>query len=411
MRRLFRDARILGREDDGPLDILVDNGRIAEIGKAIVAEAEEVHLGGKLATPGMVETHIHLDKACILDRCAPEPETGPTEHAARVTAAKRDFTVEDVRARAARTLEKCILNGATQMRTHVEIDPPAGLICLEGVMLAARDFAWAIDVEICAFPQEGLTGKPQTDAFLVDALDRGARAVGAAPGYDSDNKAQIDRVFALAREYDIDIDMHLDFGNTPDDMDVHYVCELTEKFGYGGRVAVGHVTKMSVAPPPQLSEITRRLADSGVAVTVLPATDLFLMGRDQECGVRRGVLDAHRLIPHGVTCSLSSNNILNPFTPFGDGSLIRMANMYANIAQASKPVEIRHCFEMASTQSAKLLRRDDFGIAVGNPADIVVFDAASPEQAVAEVIAPEAGFKAGRRTFTRPAAELHRPHR
>ena len=125
---------------------------------------------------------------------------------------------------------------------------------------------------------------------------------------------------------------------------------------------------------------------------------------------RRGVLDAHRLIPHGVTCTLSSNNILNPFTPFGDGSLIRMANMYANIAQASKPAEIRHCFEMASTQSAKLLRQDDFGIAVGYPPlNIVVFDAASPEQAVAEVIAPEAGFKAGRRTFTRLAGELHRP--
>ena len=118
---------------------------------------------------------------------------------------------------------------------------------------------------------------------------------------------------------------------------------------------------MSVAPPEQLAEVTQRLADTGVAVTVLPATDLFLMGRDQDCGVRRGVLDAHRLSPHGVTCTLSSNNILNPFTPFGDGSLIRMANMYANIAQASKPAEIRHCFEMASTQSAKLLRQDDFG--------------------------------------------------
>ena len=209
MRAVFRKATILGREPDGPLDIAVDDSRIADIGKTIAAAGEEVRLGGKLATPGMVETHIHLDKACILDRCAPEPETGPTEHAARVTAAKENFTVEDVRARASRTLEKCILNGATRMRTHVEIDPPAGLICLEGVMLAAQDYAWAIDVEICAFPFE--------------ALDRGARAVGAAPGYDSDSKAQIDRVFELARAYDVDIDMHLDFGNTPDDMDVHYV--------------------------------------------------------------------------------------------------------------------------------------------------------------------------------------------
>ncbi len=102
MRTVFREATILGREPDGPLDIVVDDGRIADIGKTIAAAGEDIRLGGKLATPGMVETHIHLDKACILDRCAPEPETGPTEHAARVTAAKENFTVEDVRARASR---------------------------------------------------------------------------------------------------------------------------------------------------------------------------------------------------------------------------------------------------------------------------------------------------------------------
>ena len=106
MRTVFREATILGREPDGPLDIVVDDGRIADIGKTIAAAGEEIRLGGKLATPGMVETHIHLDKACILDRCAPEPETGPTEHATRVTAAKENFTVEDVRARASRTLRK-----------------------------------------------------------------------------------------------------------------------------------------------------------------------------------------------------------------------------------------------------------------------------------------------------------------
>ena len=409
MYQVLRNATIMGRENDGPLDILFDGGMIADIGKSLAATGPELDLQGKLATPGMVESHIHLDKAFILDRCAPEPETGPTLHAARVAEAKRKFTVEDIYDRAMKTLEQCVRNGTTRMRTHVEIDPPSGLICLEGVMKAARDSAWAIDVEVCAFPQEGLTQVPETDQFLVEALDRGAHCVGAAPGYDSDHNAQIDRVFELARARDIDVDMHLDFGNTPEDMDIHYVCELTERFDYGGRVAVGHVTKLSVAPPKQVAQVTQRLAETGVAVTVLPATDLFLMGRDQDTGVRRGVLDAHRMIPHGVTCSLASNNILNPFTPFGDGDLVRMVNMYANVAQASKPVEIRACFEMASVQSAKLMRHDDYGIAPGNPADVVIFDAASPEQVVAEVIAPEMGFKRGRKTFTRPAAELHRP--
>ena len=113
---------------------IIDDGKIAAIGKALQTVGEELDLAGKLATPGMVETHIHLDKACIMGRCAPEPETGPTNHAARVAEAKRGFTVEDVHERASRTLEKCIMNGATRMRTHVEIDPSAFLISLEGVI-------------------------------------------------------------------------------------------------------------------------------------------------------------------------------------------------------------------------------------------------------------------------------------
>ncbi|MEC7536311.1 MAG: amidohydrolase family protein [Pseudomonadota bacterium] len=139
-----------------------------------------IGLNCKPATPGLIGSHTHLDKAFILDRCAPEPETGPTNHAARVTEAKEKFTVEDVYERACRTLEKCISNGTTQMRTHVENDPPAGLICLEGVMQAAKEYALAIDVEICALPQEGLTQADETDAFLLEALDKRVTCVGAA---------------------------------------------------------------------------------------------------------------------------------------------------------------------------------------------------------------------------------------
>lgn len=139
-----------------------------------------IGLKDKLATPGLIGSHIHLDKAFILVRCAPEPETGPTNHAARVTEAKEKFTVEDVFERACRTLEKCISIGTTRLRTHVETDPHAGLIYLEGVMQAAKEYAWAIDVEICALPQEGLTQADETDAFLLEALDKRATCVGAA---------------------------------------------------------------------------------------------------------------------------------------------------------------------------------------------------------------------------------------
>jgi len=158
-----------------------------------------------------------------------------------------------------------------------------------------------------------------------------------------------------------------------------------------------------------LKHLATTLADAGVAVTVLPATDLFMMGRDQDHDIRRGVADANTLVELGVNCSISSNNILNPFTPLGDGNLIRMANLQANVCQISHPHRLRECFAMLTERSAKLLNLKDYGIVVGNPADIVVFDATTPEQTVAEVRAPLVAFKRGVRIVTRPRAELHRP--
>jgi cytosine deaminase len=192
-------------------------------------------------------------------------------------------------------------------------------------------------------------------------------------------------------------------------MNVHLVRELTETYKRGGRVVVGHMAKLSLLPPAEVAALARRLADAGIAVTVLPATDLFLMGRDQTHNVRRGVADANLLIEHGVNCSLSSNNILNPATPYGDCSLIRMANLYANILQVDRPSELRECFRMLTDRSARLLNMKDYGFTIGNPADIVVIDAQSPEQAVAEICRPVAAFKNGKQTVVWHPPELLRP--
>jgi cytosine deaminase len=133
------------------------------------------------------------------------------------------------------------------------------------------------------------------------------------------------------------------------------------------------------------------------------------MGRDQDHNVRRGVADANFLVAHGVNCSLSSNNVLNPATPYGDCSLVRMANMHANLLQVRHPKELRECFAMLTERSARLLNLADYGLKVGNPADIVIFDAQTPEQAIAEVHNPLAAFKRGRQTMVRQPARLLRP--
>jgi cytosine deaminase len=406
MDLLLRNARVFA--DDAPplVDIAISDGRIAAMAPGLVADGPSLDLGGRLLAPGLVETHIHLDKTCIIERC--RAEEGTIAEAVRETAAaKRGFTEEDIYARATRTLEKCLHNGTMLMRTHVEIDPGIKLRGFEAIRQLAKDYAWAIDIELCVFPQEGLINNPGTDALLAKCLGKGATVLGAVPYTDSDPRGQIDRIFALAREFDVDIDMHLDLGDTPDGMQILYVCEQTAKHRYGGRVAVGHVTQLSAAPPPLFDDIARRMHDSGVAVTVLPSTDLYLTGRTQTHSVMRGVTAAHKLLEHGVNCSLSTNNVLNPFTPYGDASLIRMANLYANVCHVSRPRELAECFSMLTTRSARLMRRAGYGIAVGNAADLTVFDCADACGAVAELVAPLFGLKNGRLTFTRPRAQLH----
>ncbi|HET7805756.1 MAG TPA: amidohydrolase family protein [Pseudolabrys sp.] len=409
MDLILRNARSLGTEH-ALMDIGIAGGRIAAIAPGLAGDGETIDLGGRLVSPGFVETHIHLDKSCILDRT--KSDRGDVAEAIAETArAKALFTVEDVHTRASRTLEKSILQGTTHMRTHLEVDPGIGLRGLEGVLPLARQYAWAIDLQICVFAQEGMLNNPGTEELMVEALRRGCGAVGGVPYVDSDPRGQIDRVFELARDHDVDIDFHLDLGSTAEGMQIDHVCRRTEEFQFGGRVAVGHLTQATSLSPSACDALARRMANAGVALTVLPATDLFLMGREHkhDYNVTRGVVPAHKLLHHGVNCSLSTNNVLNPFTPYGDCSQMRMANLYANVCQVAKPADMRECFNMVTQRPAKLMRLTDYGLAVGKSADLVVLDSTAPEMAVAELAPVLYAFKRGRRTVSRQAAILHRP--
>lgn len=123
----------------------------------------------------------------------------------------------------------------------------------------------------------------------------------------------------------------------------------------------------------------------------------------------RGVADANALIAQGANCAIATNNVLNPFTPYGDCSLVRIANLYANVVQRGTKEDLSECFAMLSDRAARILRKKDYGIAVGNPADLVVWNAKAPAEVIATVAQPVMGFKRGRHLFTRELATLHRP--
>jgi len=388
-----------------PTDVCISDGRIAA---RPATGAEVVDGEGGLLLPGFVDSHIHLDKAGILCRC--QLHDGTLAEAIHATAAaKRGFDEIDIYRRGAAVLERAISHGTTHMRVHVELDPGIGLRGYQAIKRLKRDYAWGIDLQLCVFPQEGLLNNPGTEELLRAALEDGADLLGGCPYTDSDPEGQIERLFAMAREYDVDLDFHLDFDLDPADMTLPAVIRATRANGWGGRVAVGHVTKLSMLGRERLEAVAAELAGAGVALTALPATDLYLMGREYDRAVPRGVAPVHRLHAAGVRCALATNNIANPFTPFGDAQLLRMANLYANVGQLASDTDMEACLSWITASAARLMRLDDYGCAIGDRADLVVVDAESPADAVRSIAPVRLAFKNGRLSMRRPAAQLRYP--
>lgn len=402
---VIRNVRV---EEDGDLvDIAVRGERIVAIGPDIRCDAiSDVDGKGSFAFGGFADTHIHLDKACILDRCT--ICEGTLAEAVRETAkAKAGFEENDVYARAARIVEKAISHGTTRMRTFVEIDPRAGFRSFEAIKRIRRDYAFAVDVEICAFAQDGLTNEPQTYDMLDTALADGADLVGGCPYTDSSPSRHVDMIFALASKHNVPVDFHLDFSLDPDRTDLPEVIDATLRHGWQGRVSIGHVTNLSAMTNARILAIADNLAEARIALSVLPATDLFLMGRGHDRLVPRGVAPAHLLAKRGVVTSIATNNILNPFTPYGDASLIRMANLYANVAQLARDDEMALVFDMVSEMAASQLN-GSARLQAGGEATIVLLDSPGPRAAVREIARVIAGWKRGRKSFDNGRPMLHK---
>ncbi len=407
---IIRNARLAGAATNrATVDIGVQDGIIVAVEPNLAASGPQHDAGGKLVSPGLIESHFHLDKAMIIDRVPIQRDRMVRDHMERTASIKHTFTLEDIYARAQATLEQCLLHGVTHMRTQVEVDPNVGLLGFEAVELLRKDYAWAIDIQPCVFLQEGWTDVRGADENLVKCLERGAPVVGGAPRYDKDGRGQIRRVFELAQHYNVDVDFHLDGGYDVTDLDYPEVCAITDRMRWQGRVAFGHGSKISCMPLKDQAAAGKRLAQSGVSLAVLPATDLFNTGRHMEHSVMRGVTDGNTLIENGANSTLSTNNVLNPFTPYGDCSLTRIANLYANIVQREGPKDLGVCFEMITDRAAKLMRLADYGIAVGKAADLVVWGEARTSDVIAKCALPLAGFKRGRRLFSRELPALQRP--
>lgn len=378
---VLRRAQLADRE--GPVDIVVEGGFITHVGGADGATAREtIDLGGRVVTPGLVEAHIHLDKALLHDRVS--ATAGTLAEAIRITGeAKRSFTVEDIRARARRALDLAVRAGTTAMRTHVEVDPIIGLTGMEAVLPLRDEYRPALDLQVCAFAQEGITKAPGTEGLLRRALTMGADLVGGCPYNDTDGAEHVRTVFGLAKAFGVDADFHVDFADEAEHLHIKHVVAETLRAGWQGRVAVGHLTELAAVPAYQQGELVTDIAAAGIGVIALPMTDLYLTGRRDDMNVRRGLTPIRRLLDGGVRVALASNNIRNPFTPVGAADLADLPYMVAVAAHMGAPADLLRLLSTITVHPAAILRLPDYGAAVGCRADLVAWDCERAEDVVA----------------------------
>jgi cytosine deaminase len=392
---VLRNCRVPAHAE--PVDLAIAGGRIVALG-ATGGPAREVHdVAGRLVTPGLVEAHIHLDKALLTDRVS--GSAGTAAEAIRLTGqAKRSFTVGDIAARARRVLDLAVPAGTTAMRAHVEVDPIVGLAGMEAMQALKREYAPAVDIQLCAFAQEGILQMPGTEALLRRALEMGADLIGGCPYNDTDATRHIEIVFALAREFGVDADFHIDFFDEPEHLHVREIVRQTERIGWQGRVAVGHLTEMAALPPAEQAALTAELAGAGVGVISLPLTDLYLMGRRDERNIRRGLAPIRRLLEAGVPVALASNNIRNPFTPIGTADLAHLTFIGAVAAHMGTPELMRELVATITTHAARIMNLPDYGFVTGCRADLVVWECERLEEIVAALPSRRLVLKRGRIT-------------
>ncbi|WEL46576.1 amidohydrolase family protein [Enterococcus casseliflavus] len=372
MDLLIKQARL---EDDAKLvDIAISEGKITAVAPNIEeSAATTIEAKGKVVIPGLIESHIHLDKALIADR---EPNnSGTLQEAIQVTAKlKPTFTEEDIYDRAKRALEMLILHGTTAVRTHAEFDPAQGFTGFDTIMRLKEEYRDLIDIQVVAFPQEGIFKAPGTDKMMIEAMEKGADVVGGIPYNDAPANEHIDLIFEIAKQFDKDIDLHQDFADEADDTSIVYLCEKTIAEGYQGRVSVGHLTALHAMEPDQLAEVIDLMVKAQINVMPLPATDLHLGARNDAYNVRRAVTPIRKLRDAGVNICLGSNNIRNAFTPYGNGDLIQIAMLAVPVAHLGGADDLPTVLPMITTNTAKALNIKDYGIAVGNRADLILLD-------------------------------------
>lgn len=401
------NASLAGR--NGTWDLLLDDGLIVEVRPHPPEGAPTpgvLDLDGRLVHRPFIDGHLHLDKAYQSDS-APNRSGTLSEAIALGRAYKEQLDGPSVYQRVIRGAREALQHGTTRIRTHVDVDPVAGLVGVVAALEAKVALRGLVDLQVVAFPQEGITNQPRVRELLSEALRLGCSAIGGIPARDPQPEEHVRQVFELAAAYDVPVDMHVDESDDPADLTLPLIARETQLRGMQGRVTAGHCCSLSAQPPEVRAEIIAAVREAGVHVLTLPSTNLYLQGRNDQVNVRRGLAPVRELLQAGVNVAYGSDNIRDPFNPFGNADMLEGGLILAHAAHMGGTEDLAEVFAMGTRRAAALWegRTWDssfrYEVEPGAPADLMVFNARTIQEVIVGQASPVRVFVGGRQVVQR----------
>ena len=397
MDLIIRQATVVGAAQ--PVDIGIRGERIAQIGPAIAETSpHEIDAAGRMVTPSLVETHVHLDAVLTVGR--PRHNlTGSLFEGIEIWGERvKMLTREDVIRRADQAIRWMLTCGVTHIRTHVDVCDPA-LVALRALLEVREAWRGVVTIQIVAFPQQGIYSFPGGEALMVQALDLGADVVGGIPHYEwtrEYGERDVKTALRLASERGLRADLHCD--ETDDDQSrfLEVVAAETIRLGLQGRVTAGHATAMHSYNNTYAHRLIRWMRQAGVHIVTNPLDNSVLQGRFDAYPIRRGFTRVKELLAAGINVCIGHDSIMDPWYPLGIGDPLQACFVMAHYGQMSGYQEVRALLEMVTTRAAACFGLDEYGLAEGRQADLVVWDAPTPEDAVRRIASRVAVVSRGR---------------
>ncbi|MDP3670879.1 MAG: amidohydrolase family protein [Telluria sp.] len=367
------------------VDIAIEHGRIAAVGARLPVQGRrEIDACGDLVTPPFVDAHFHMDAA--LSYGLPRVNQSGTllEGIALWSELKPELTQEALIERALQYCDWAVARGLLAIRSHVDICDDR-LLAVDALLEVRRQVAPYLDLQLVAFPQDGLLRSPSAFANLKRAIGKGVEVVGGIPHFErsmADGAASVRMLCEFAAGKGLRVDMHCDESDDPLSRHIETLTSETQRLGLHGRVAASHLTSMHSMDNYYVSKLLPLIREAGVAAIANPLINITLQGRHDSYPKRRGMTRVPELLAAGIDVAFGHDCVMDPWYSLGSGDMLEVAHMGLHVAQMTSQKGIRACFDAVTTNAAKVMHLQGYGLEVGCDASFVLLQARDAIEAI-----------------------------